>query len=43
MGAAHVYENNGFSRVQNIEMDFPEKFASRPKPRLVFMHKAAKG
>ena len=42
MGAAHVYEKNGFRRVEEIEMDFPAQHANRPRPRLVFMRRNAK-
>ena len=41
MNAVQLYEKNGFKGVKEIDFKFSEKFAEKPKPHLLFMHRAA--
>ena len=41
MNAVAVYEKNGFKGVKEIDFKYSDKFAEKPKPHLLFMHRAA--
>ncbi|KAL9122707.1 MAG: hypothetical protein Q9187_000745 [Circinaria calcarea] len=41
MNAVRLYEKNGFRGVEEMKFEFPEKYADKPKPNLLFMRRPA--